>query len=39
MLCFGAFCVAALGALLHGEGADALRYDDALRRTGGGRLR
>ncbi|QCR44565.1 hypothetical protein C1N91_14585 [Curtobacterium sp. SGAir0471] len=34
MLCFGAFCVAALGALLHGEGADALRYDDALRRTG-----
>ncbi|MDM7889847.1 DUF3592 domain-containing protein [Curtobacterium sp. RHCJP20] len=34
MLCFGAFCVAALGELLHGEGADALRYDDALRRTG-----
>lgn len=34
MLCIGAFCVAAMGALLHGEGDEALRYDDALRRTG-----
>ncbi|MDM7891879.1 DUF3592 domain-containing protein [Curtobacterium caseinilyticum] len=34
MLCIGAFCVAAMGALLHGEGDQALRYDDALRRTG-----
>ncbi|UBQ02212.1 DUF3592 domain-containing protein [Curtobacterium sp. TXMA1] len=34
MLCTGAFCAAALGAILHGEGDEALRYDDALRRTG-----
>lgn len=34
MLCIGAFCVAAVGALLHSEGAGTLRYDDALRRTG-----
>lgn len=34
MLCFGAFCVAAIGALLHSEGAGTLRYDDVLRRTG-----
>ena len=34
MLCILAFCVAALGAILHGEGVAALRYDDALRRTG-----
>ena len=34
MLCMGAFCVAAMGALLHSEGDEALRYDDALRRSG-----
>ncbi len=34
MLCTGAFCAAALGAILHSEGDEALRYDDALRRTG-----
>lgn len=34
MLCTGAFCAAALGAILHGEGDEALRYDNALWRTG-----
>lgn len=34
MLCLLAFCAVALGAILHGEGAASLRYDDALRRTG-----